>query len=481
MGSLITALFFLLLFVSCGKDHVANTDLDLTGSSSSADDVIKSSSSVDDVIKSSSSVDDAITSSSSADDAINSSSSADDVINSSSSALVFKNISLKSSVSNVQPMTGIVLWNNSGKEKTNAIQLEYSYMKFSDIAVTENPAQWNWTGIEKLLNNIAANKHQAVLRFYYTYPGKSTTVPQYIKAMSDYHETTAKSEGLNTDFPDWSHQALKDFTKEFYTQFALKYDNDPRIAFLQVGFGLWGEYHIYDPKVILGGNFPDKAYQKEFFLHLSAQFSTLHWSISIDAASSSTTPLSADPSILALSFGLFDDSFLHSEHSDYNKSCFKFFGAAKRMESPVGGEISYYSDYDQEHALDLPNGPHGVSYEQMAAEYNVSYMIANDQPNYQTMDRIRDAGIASGYRFEITAFKASSNKSLVTFKNTGVAPIYYHAYPTINGTRATLSLKGLVPGESKEFEVLSGGDNPVLTIECDRLVPGQKIEFDANL
>ena len=30
-------------------------------------------------------------------------------------------------------------------------------------------------------------------------------------------------------------------------EFAARYDDDPRIAFLQVGFGLWGEYHIYDP------------------------------------------------------------------------------------------------------------------------------------------------------------------------------------------------------------------------------------------
>ena len=87
-----------------------------------------------------------------------------------------------------------------------------------------------------------------------------------------------------------------------------RYDADPRLAFLQVGFGLWAEDHVYDP--------------------------------------------------------------------------------GERLASPVGGELSYYTDYDQEHALDLPDGPHGVAFETLAAEYNVSYMIGNDQPDYQSWARI---------------------------------------------------------------------------------------------
>jgi cold shock CspA family protein len=63
----------------------------------------------------------------------------------------------------------------------------------------------------------------------------------------------------------------------------------------------------------------------------------------------------------------------------------------------------------------------------------------------------------------------------------GIAPIYYDAFVTVDGVRSETFLKGLLPGQSKTFAIDAGGAAPELTIECDRLVEGQKIEFDADL
>ncbi len=393
----------------------------------------------------------------------------------------FVDVLLTSAITHVQPMTGIVLWNDHESSGTGAIQLEYSYMAFDDVAVVENPSDWDWSGVESLLDEVAGHGHQAILRFYYVYPGSPTTVPGYIKALSGYDETSGYSEGEFTWYPDWSSVALQDFTKDFYTEFAARHDDDPRMAFLQVGFGLWGEYHLYDPGEELGVNFPSKAYQTEFFQHLASVFDELRWSISIDAADDSNTPFADTPALGDLVFGLFDDSFLSEDHDGYNDDCFDFFGAARRLTSPVGGEISYYTDWDQRHALDLPDGPHGTSYEAMAARYNVSYMIGNDQPDYQSMDRIEQAGIASGYSFRVIAFSAAPFASKVTVLNEGIAPIYTDAFVTVNGVRATESLAILMPGDSHEYWVGSGGTGPTLSIECDRLVAGQEIQFAASL
>ena len=108
-------------------------------------------------------------------------------------------------------------------------------------------------------------------------------------------------------------------------------------------------------------------------------------------------------------------------------------------------------------------------------------MIANDQPRYQPMERIAAAGLACGYRFRILAFEASGSRSRVTVTNAGVAPIYHDAYLAVDGVRAERSLKGLLPGESRTDEIPAGGTSPKLTIASDRLVPGQSIEFEANL
>jgi hypothetical protein len=108
-------------------------------------------------------------------------------------------------------------------------------------------------------------------------------------------------------------------------------------------------------------------------------------------------------------------------------------------------------------------------------------MIGNDQPRYQSIERIKTAGMATGYRFQVTQFKASDSQSVVSITNNGIAPIYYDAYVTVNGMRASKSLKDLMPGNSDNYTVASGGMSPVLTIESDRLVEGQQITYEANI
>ncbi|MBW2732004.1 MAG: DUF4832 domain-containing protein [Deltaproteobacteria bacterium] len=396
----------------------------------------------------------------------------------------YKNIPLKSTITAVQPMTGIVLWEdawNSDSVKTSPgnIQLEYAYVKPSDIVSQRDT--YNWSSFENFLNRIAGRSHQAVVRFYYVYPGETTAVPQYIKDLPDYNETSGTSEGQKTSFPDWTHAELMRAHLAFYTAFALRYDNDPRVAFLQTGFGLWGEYHIYDGPNAIGEQFPSKAFQETFLQHLAAELKTTHWSISIDAGDSYYSPFSAKPPLLGLEFGNFDDSFMHEQHSDYNASMWDFFGHLQRYEhSPHGGELSYYSTYDQEHALDA-QGIYGRTYEQLSAKFHISYMIGNDQPLYQSDARIRAAGMANGYRFEVISFRASSNHSWVHVRNVGIAPIYYDAFVAVNGIRAGESLKGLLPGATREYSIPAGGATPTLNVECDRLVAGQKIDLHADL
>ncbi|HMB00805.1 MAG TPA: DUF4832 domain-containing protein, partial [Spirochaetota bacterium] len=360
-----------------------------------------------------------------------------------------------------------------------AVTLEYKYCGYNEV-VDNTEGSYDWSGIDSILDDIASRQHQAILRFYYVYPGDPTTVPQYIKDLSGYNETSGTSEGEPTDFPDWAHSALQSFTTNFFTEFANRYNNDPRLAFLQVGFGLWGEHHIYDGPNTIGVHFPGTDYQRDFVNHMDNVCGDLPWSISIDAADGYYGPFDDYPALLNKEFGLFDDSFLHAEHSNYNQDCWNFFDRERYQYSPAGGELSYYTSWDQQHALD-PNGPHGISYEEMSADYHISYMIGNDQPDYQNMTRIKEAGMSNGYKFKIISFKASSSASRVQVENIGIAPIYRDAYIAVNGVRSSQSLRLLQPGQSMEYNISSGGASPLLTIESDHLVAGQSIQFEADL
>ncbi|MBO4571368.1 MAG: DUF4832 domain-containing protein [Bacteroidales bacterium] len=375
----------------------------------------------------------------------------------------------------VQPMTGIVFWNDSDYLETDAIQLEYAYVRYSDICSQKD--SYIWDAVERILAGAASRKHQAIVRFYYTYPGKKSAVPDYIKALPDYKETVGKSEGLRTWFPDWRCGELQRFHKEFYRLFAERYDSDPRLAFLETGFGLWAEYHIYDGPFIAGQTFPSEAFQAEWLQAMDGWFRQTPWCISIDAAQYG--PFEKKPALLAGGFGNFDDSFMCEEHDRYNAEDWLFFGKDRYLRAPLGGEFSYYTDYDQEHCLDAA-GIYGRSFESEAARFHLTFIIGNDQPDYQPMSRIRSASTATGYRFQLVRFAVKEGDSAVlTIKNIGVAPIYQDAFPTVDGVRGEFNLRTLMPGDTATVTIATptASAASVPGVICDRLVQGQHIDL----
>ena len=394
----------------------------------------------------------------------------------------FDRVPLQSEIQNVQPMTGIVLWNTNGRSITakDKIQLEYSYMLYNDVC--KEQGVYDWTPMDKLLEQVASRGHQAVVRFRYTYVGQQCAVPDYIKAWPGYEETKSKSEGRDTYFPDWRCEELQRFHLEFHKKFAERYDSDPRLAFVQTGFGLWAEYHIYDGPCKIGKTFPSHQFQETFFREMQNYFKETTWSISIDAADAFYSPLNAKKELLEIPFGNFDDSFMHETHHQYNRDCWMFFGEDRYKIGPRGGEFSYYSDYDQRHCLDK-EGMYGRTFESQVAEYHMTYILGNDQPGYQTMDRIKEASMSMGYKFEIKDFRVKGNEAAVLITNIGVAPIYRDAYVAVGGVRGEYSLKDLMPGDEVWIHIKGDGVSAqaVPAIECDHLVPGQKIEYKASV
>lgn len=59
----------------------------------------------------------------------------------------FQTIPIKKSINNVQPMTGIVLWEQLDNKDTDAIQLEYSYMRYNDVV--KEKGVYDWTIVEQ--------------------------------------------------------------------------------------------------------------------------------------------------------------------------------------------------------------------------------------------------------------------------------------------------------------------------------------------
>ena len=120
-----------------------------------------------------------------------------------------KPIPLQSTLQSVQPMTGIVLWSTNEAVASTPIQLEYSYFTYAKVVAEKG--EYNWSSLDRLLDQVAGRGHQAIIRFHDTYVGAKTGVPKYITELAGYETTKAKSEGKDTEFPDWSHPELRRF------------------------------------------------------------------------------------------------------------------------------------------------------------------------------------------------------------------------------------------------------------------------------
>ena len=416
----------------------------------------------------------------------------------------FEYIHLRSTINHTLPMTGLVLWVDNAKDLDAAyrksISMEFAYcLPCKVVKGKENGVvQYDWSSFDNMLDDIASREHQAIVRFRYEYPsgtdvdGKkgTTAVPDYIKALSDYNETYSKNPGGDgpTYYADWSNSELQWFTKQFYTDFCARYSHDKRLAFLEVGFGHWAEYHIYGTKLQLGVNFPSKQYQTEFFRHMNSVADGLPWCVSIDAADDTYSPVPDNAELRDMTFGLFDDSFMHKDHeigsSDgWNEEMWNIIGRNTRWQkAPCGGEISYYTDADQHNFLN-PQGMYGVTWEQAAAKYHISFMIANDAPegNYGTAERFLEAAYATGYRFEIIELKVRNDILYLQIKNKGIAPIYRPAFVSVNDKRSDYNLMQLLPDKAVTLEFPIGSIRQfAINIESD-YTPDGEIQFEADL
>ncbi|MCR4836622.1 MAG: DUF4832 domain-containing protein [Bacteroidaceae bacterium] len=422
-----------------------------------------------------------------------------------SRAQTWQPVTLKRNITQPQPMTGLVLWPDEARRLHatygQAFQLEFSYClpcKVVKGCEADGTIIYDWSWFDRILDDVASRGHQLIARFRYEYPSNrdvdgnwgTTAVPDYIKQRQDYKETFVDNPNDGpTWYADWSNAELQRFTLQFYTDFAHRYAHDARLAFLEVGFGHWSEYHIYDTKLELGKNFPSKAFQKRFFEHMSVVMTDIPWAVSVDAGDNRYSPVIEDNTLMALTFGLFDDSFMHKTHElssggGFNERCWNAIGRDTRWKKGVcGGEISYYTPNDQKGFLS-PDGLYGHTWAEQAAKYHITFMIANDAPRggVATHERFRDGSMATGYRIEVKQCETNGSSTRLLVTNKGIAPLYRDAWFAIDSTRSAISLRGLLPDDERWIEIptIPHADGSNIQIVSDAILPQQTIDFIAD-
>ena len=347
--------------------------------------------------------------------------------------------------------------------------LEFNYLPYS--ALVKGYDEFDWTAMEKMLDDIASRGHQTVLRVFLEYPGKKGVIPEFLvkdglKVHKWLYTETQPLPPAPIESPDYEDKNLRKSLQRFLAAFGKKYDGDPRLGFITAGLlGVWGEWHSY-PKEEL---FASKTVQREVMDAYESAFKITPVLLRYPAGENTYQKAkNADRK-----FGYHDDSFAWATLDTGKKQDDWFYmpalkaagpeAEAKWKTHPIGGEIrpeAWGKVFDPKPG-DKNIQDFRTCVETTHATWLMDSGLFEKKPS---PDRVRRAEIQVrrlGYEFHVpgvTIGKPRDGKLPVTLEieNRGVAPFYYDWKPeyglildgkTVASFRGRGKLVGLLPGD----------------------------------
>jgi hypothetical protein len=317
------------------------------------------------------------------------------------------------SAQSLNPLKGFVPFQGSYSGFPHS--MEFFYLPLS--AVFKGVDTYDFAPLNAALNDISSRKHQVVFRFYLDYPGQAHGVPQFL--VNAGVRLINYSEFGGGQMPDYKSPLLIDALNAFIKELGLRYDGDPRIAFIFTGLiGHWGEWHTY-PQDSLMATVADQTKIIEAF----------------DLAFNKTKVLTRMPApyLRGHDIGLHDDSFAYETLPTQSWHFVSMTQSAGLTDvwksSPIGGELR---PEIQQTIWDAIPPADSESYSESVKQTHASWMLAHQLFGSLSANRKAAAilgAAALGYDFAITkalVTKSGTQWSLaVKIENRGVAPFYY--------------------------------------------------------
>lgn len=367
-----------------------------------------------------------------------------------------------------QPYKGLMPFESETPVNDN-YSMEWFYVSFSSLEPQKGV--FDWSPIEKKLDEISSRGNQAAFRVYLNYPGHEnekdgSAVPDWVWDMGV--EKMLYDDRLFADYdcivPDYKDDRLIDVLCDFVKHFGEKYDGDIRIAYITAGLlGQWGEWHTYP--------FNDRMASEEQQNRIFAAY---------DEAFDKTPILARYPDSKTsgnYDLGFHDDAFTHET---IGKSGVYFLTKLQKnkldsvwKERPIGGEI-----YPQAQIpiLNENKAKKGADYAQdyykCVKKTHASWMMmwsafdlegVNDKE--QAKKTADELSSSLGYDYTVSKSFVKHKKGRLqisfTVKNKGVAPLYYDMFPSVvisdkdgniaSETMLAYTLKGILPNKSRSF------------------------------
>ena len=375
----------------------------------------------------------------------------------------------------VNPFTGGVAWETS--MHADVLSMEWDFIGLSEVLPVCSGG-FDWSTVDDFLARVDARGHQAILRPIVFGPGYGDG--SY--APSDLLVNDFFYSGSTYQNPDWDESSVQACILKFIDAFALRYKNDQRIAYIQMGLaGLWGEHHL-DGANYTSSNFPDVVFQKTMISHYLNGFgettADLLTALSLDSAQSHGFFSTADATFDDQRVGFFDDSLLTANHNDANnwrQDPAPALQLTLHKGHGWGGE-AFWSGCNSNGSWALPPNDCG-NVETLSAQsqrLGLNYMLGSPAFTSGNIAAVNllTASQMMGYKFTATAITRLDSELLaVTVANTGVGQCPYTVQVcTSMGCGGDLAT--LAPGENVVVSVpASSAVEQTLFLTSPRLNP----------
>ncbi len=143
------------------------------------------------------------------------------------------------------PLKGFMPYRSDYREFPHS--MEWGYIPWEQLQQGENV--FTWKPLEAFLDDIAGRGHQAAFRIYADYPNIRSGLPAFLSGVARHsysdHENGRDATSVS---PDYDDPRLVRAMLQLIAALGARYDGDPRIGFITVGFiGFWGEWHTHRP------------------------------------------------------------------------------------------------------------------------------------------------------------------------------------------------------------------------------------------
>jgi hypothetical protein len=368
------------------------------------------------------------------------------------------------------PLKGLVPYASAGAASFPH-SMEFSYFPLS--ALVNGYDLYDWTPLEKLLNEAAGRGHQAVFRVYLEWPGRDGSIPAFLikDGLKVYKFRDVSVEpAKDNQTPDYTNPKLREVLMRSIAALGRKYDGDPRIGFITAGLlGGWGEWHGMAPRYDL---FAGKDLQAAVMNAYQEAFATTPILLRYPTSGEGSQQLAPNAK---RRFGYHDDSFAWGTLDTGKPSDSWFFMTALRVAGPealdkwktqpIGGEIrpeAWGIVFDAN-----PPGKEIQDFRHCVEATHVSWLMDSGMfvpnPDAGRIGRAEEEVRRMGYDFYVSAVTVSPAKDgrlalKVEIVNRGIAPFYYDWPVEFGLIGADSRMRRTWAGSGKVIGLLPGDD-----------------------